>query len=197
MNKQNMFSALRVIGAITVGALGTLALSSATTTQNSTLKVGIVNLKACFEGSKLGKQEQGRFEEIKKQLESTIEAKEKELNEMAPKFSDEYLDTLSPEAEAELKGKYQRLAQELSQQQNQYYNMLNQANYQIVQTVSESVAESAKKVAAAKGIDLTINEDVCFFHNPSLDISKEVIAEMNAQFDAKAKTDASKPVEKK
>lgn len=192
-----MFSTLRVIGAITVGAIGTLALSSATTAQNSTLKVGVVNLKSCFEGSKLGKQEQSRFEQIKKQLESTIEAKEKELNEMAPKFSDEYLDTLSPEAEAELKGKYQRLAQDLSQQQNQYYNMLNQANYQIVQTVSESVAEAAKKVAAGKGLDLTINEDVCFFHNPALDISKEVIVEMDAQFDTKAKTDAAKPVEKK
>lgn len=192
-----MFSTLRLIGAITVGAMGTLALSSATTTQNSTLKVGIVNLKACFEGSKLGKQEQGRFEEIKKQLESTIEAKEKELNEMAPKFSDEYLDTLSPEAEAELKGKYQRLAQDLSQQQNQYYNMLNQANYQIVQTVSESVAQAAKKVAASKGLDLTINEDVCFFHNPAFDISKDVIAEMDAQFEAKAKADATKSVEKK
>lgn len=191
-----MFSALRVIGALTIGAVGTLALSSATT-QNSTLKVGVVNLKSCFEGSKLGKQEQARFEEIKKQLEATIEAKEKELNEMAPKFSDEYLDTLSPEAEAELKGKYQRLAQDLSQQQNQYYNMLNQANYQIVQTVSEAVAESAKKVAASKGLDLTINEEVCFYHNPTLDISKEVIVEMDASFAQKAKEEAAKPVEKK
>ena len=191
-----MFSALRVIGALTIGALGTLALSSATT-QNSTLKVGVVNLKSCFEGSKLGKQEQARFEEIKKQLEATIEAKEKELNEMSPKFSDEYLDTLSPEAEAELKGKYQRLAQDLSQQQNQYYNMLNQANYQIVQTVSEAVAESAKKVAASKGLDLTINEEVCFYHNPTLDISKEVIVEMDASFAQKAKEEAAKPVEKK
>lgn len=196
MNKQYMFSALRVIGALTIGALGTLALSSATT-QNSTLKVGVVNLKSCFEGSKLGKQEQARFEEIKKQLEATIEAKEKELNEMSPKFSDEYLDTLSPEAEAELKGKYQRLAQDLSQQQNQYYNMLNQANYQIVQTVSEAVAESAKKVAASKGLDLTINEEVCFYHNPTLDISKEVIVEMDASFAQKAKEEAAKPVEKK
>lgn len=196
MNKQYMFSALRVIGALTIGAVGTLALSSATT-QNSTLKVGVVNLKSCFEGSKLGKQEQARFEEIKKQLEATIEAKEKELNEMAPKFSDEYLDTLSPEAEAELKGKYQRLAQDLSQQQNQYYNMLNQANYQIVQTVSEAVAESAKKVAASKGLDLTINEEVCFYHNPTLDISKEVIVEMDASFAQKAKEEAAKPVEKK
>jgi len=192
MKKQYMFSMIRVIGAITVGAVGTLALSSATPAQATSLKVGIVNFKTCFEGSKLGKQEQSRFEEIKKKLESTIEAKEKELNEMAPKFSDEYLDTLSPEAENELKGKYQKLAQELSGEQNQYYNMLNQANYQIVHTVSESVAAAAKKVAANKGLDLTLNEEVCFSHNPSFDVSKDVIVEMDAEFDK-----AEKPAEKK
>ena len=110
---------------------------------------------------------------------------------MAPKFSDEYLDTLSPEAEAELKGKYQKLANELSQQQNQYYNMLNQANYQIVQTVTESVSQAAKKVAAAKCLDLTINEDVCLSHNPSFDISKDVIAIMDTDFAAKEKEAAT------
>ena len=191
MKKQNMISMLKVIGAITLGAVSTVALTSATPQTNGTLKVGVVNMKTCFEGSKLGKQEQARFEEIKKQLESTIEAKEKELNDMAPKFSDEYLDTLSPEAEAELKGKYQKLANELSQQQNQYYNMLNQANYQIVQTVTESVSQAAKKVAAAKGLDLTINEDVCLSHNPSFDISKDVIAIMDTDFAAKEKEAAT------
>lgn len=183
---------LRIIGALTVGAISTLALTAAAPAQTSSLKVGIVNIKTCFEGSKLGKQEQGRFEEMKKNLETTIETKEKELNELAPKFSDEYLDTLSPEAEAELKGKYQKLAGELSQMQNQYYSMLNQANYQIVHAVTESVAQAAKKVAAAKGLDLTINEDVCFFHNPSFDISKEVMAEMDAEFDKNAKQQAEK-----
>ncbi len=174
-------------------ALSTFALTSAT---NTALKVGVVNFKTCFEGSKLGKQEQQRFEEIKKQLETTIETKEKELNELSSKFSEEYLDTLSPEAEAELKGKYQRLAQELSQQQNQYYNMLNQANYQIVHEVGEAIGEAAKKVAAAKGLDLTLNQEICFSNNPSLEISKEVIAEMDAAFATK-QAESAKQQEKK
>ncbi len=196
MKNKHMVSALRVLGVITLGTMGTLFLSSAAS-QPAALKVGVVNIKSCFEGSKLGKQEQARFEEIKKQLESTIEAKEKELNEMAPKFSDEYLDTLSPEAEAELKGKYQKIAQDLSQQQNQYYNMLNQANYQIVQVVTDSVSQAAKKVAADKNLDLTINEDVCFYHNPSFDISKEVVTAMDVEFDKNAQQDAAKTAETK
>lgn len=183
-------SVLRILGAITIGAMGTLALTSATTPATGTsVKIGVVSLKTCFEESKLGKQEQGRFEEIKKQLETTIEAKEKELNEMAPKFSDEYLDTLSQEAEAELKGKYQKLAQELSQLQNQYYNMLSQANMQIVQTIQDSVTEASKKVAQTKGLDLILNQEACFFSG-SLDVSSAIVSEMDTQF-------AAKPAEKK
>ena len=183
-------SVLRILGAVTIGAMGTLALTSATTPNaGNNVKIGVVSLKTCFEDSKLGKQEQGRFEEIKKQLETSIEAKEKELNDMAPKFSDEYLDTLSPEAEAELKGKYQKLAQELSQLQNQYYNMLSQANMQIVQTIQESVTEASKKVAKDKGLDLVLNQEACFFSS-GLDVSGAVVTEMDAQF-------AQKPTEKK
>ncbi|MBS0635506.1 MAG: OmpH family outer membrane protein [Verrucomicrobia bacterium] len=187
-------SVLRILGAITVGAVGTLALTSATApATGGNAKIGIVNLKTCFEGSKLGKQEHARFEEIKKQIETTIEGKEKELNDMAPKFSDEYLDTLSPEAEAELKGKYQRLAQELSQLQNQYYNMMSQANMQIVQTIQEAVSTASKKVAESKGLDLVLNQEACFFNGSSLDVSTAVISEMDSQF----KPEEVKPEAKK
>ncbi len=185
-----MYLQLRILGALALGTVAFVALTSA----QAPAKIGVVNFKSCFEGSKFGKQEQARFEQIKKQLETTIEAKEKELNELAPKFSDEYLDTLSPEAEAELKGKYQHLAEELSQFQNQYYGMLNQANYQIIHDVSDAVGKAAKKVAAKQGLDLTLNEEVCFSYNPSLDISKDVIAEMDLQF---TQDSEKKPAEKK
>jgi len=193
MKKMSLVNLVRFIGLGAVAGFAFFALTSASTPQNGNIKVGIVNFKSCLEGSKLGKQEQARFEQIKKQLETTIEAKEKELNEMAPKFSEEYLDTLSPEAEAELKNKFKTMSQELSQQQNQYYTMLNQANYQIVHKMGESIGQAAKKVAQAKGLDMALNEDICFYHAPSFDISKEVISEMDAQFEK----DSQKSAEKK
>lgn len=193
MKKKPLVQTIRILGLGAIAALALTCFTSATASPAAGLKIGVVNFKNCVEGSKLGKQEQARFEEIKKQLETTIEAKEKELNELAPKFSEEYLDTLSPEAEAELKNKFKMLSQELSQHQNQYYNMLNQANYQIVQKMNESIATASKKVAQTKGIDLTLNEDICFSHAPNLDISKEVIVEMDAQFEK----DSVKPADKK
>lgn len=193
MKKQTLVNIARVMGIGAVASFALFALVSAASPQNGNLKLGVVNFKSCLEGSKLGKQEQGRFEQMKKQLETTIDAKEKELNELAPKFSEEYLDTLSPEAEAELKNKFKALSQELSQQQNQYYSMLNQANYQIVHKMGDSIGQAAKKVAQAKGLDMAINEDICFYHAPTFDISKEVIAEMDAQFEK----DSQKPADKK
>lgn len=145
-------------------------------------KLGVVDFKLCLESSKLGKQEQSRFEDIKKQMESSIEAKEKELNELAPKFKDEYMDTLKPEAEAELKEKFKRLSQELSQQQNQYYQLLNQANYQIVQKLSDWISTASEKVAKDKGLDIVLNEEACFYNAPHYDVSSDVVKELDNRY---------------
>src|SRR5439155_15684406 len=116
--------------------------------------------------------------EIKKQMETTIGTKEKELSELSGKFKDDYLDTLTPEAEAELKEKFQRLSHDLSQQQNQYYQLLNQANFQIVQKLSESISTAAAKVAKDKGLDFVLNEEVCFYLAPGYDVSTDVVKEL-------------------
>src|SRR5437016_5287390 len=159
---------LQFIGALFVLSCALLITTSATSSNPP--KVGVVNFKSCIEGSKVGKQEQARFDELKKKLEAQIDTKEKEMQEMSPKFSDEYLDTLSPEAEAELKGKFKNISQELQSLQSQYYNMLNQANYQIVERLNSAVGHAAKTVSAAKGLDMAINEEICFYHSGNLDI---------------------------
>src|SRR5260221_295820 len=82
----------------------------ASTPAKSDAKIAVVNFKACIEGSKFGKKEQSRFDEMRKEMEKSLETKEKELNELAPKFKDDYLDTLTPEAEAELKQKFKALS---------------------------------------------------------------------------------------
>lgn len=159
-------------------AVGLVALVSATATSS---KMGVVNFKKCVEGSKFGKQEQARFQDMEKQFQTTLEAKQKEANEMASKFSEEYLDTLTPEAEAELKAKYSKVNQELNQLESQAYNMMHQANYQIVQKLNDAVAKASEGVAKAKGLDVAFNSDACFYSSDALDISNDVIAEMDKQ----------------
>lgn len=157
-------------------------------------RIGIVNFKECVEKSKIGKFEQSNFEGFKKQLEEILMEKEKSLTEISNKFNDpDYLDSLSAEAENELKHKFRSLNQELNQYQSQYYQALNQANFKIIQTINELIAKASKELAATKHIDLILNEESGFFYTSMLDVTADVIALMDQLFEknmANAKTPA-------
>lgn len=153
------------------------------------LKVGIVNFKKVVEESKMGKQEQANFEVLKKQMESVLEEKEKTLNELSVKFNDQdYLDGLSPDGENELKHKFRTLNSELGQIQSQYYQTLNQANIKILQKLNELVSQAAAGVAKDAQVDLILNEESGFYYAPDLDLSKKVIAALDALHDAEQKS---------
>lgn len=154
----------------------------------STTKVGIVNFGICVTDSKYGKQEQTSFESMKKQMTTLIEDHEKQLREISDKFQDkDYLDGLSPEAEEELKVKFRTLSEELNRYQQQYYQVLNQAQYKLIQAMGKNINSAAEKVAASKGINMVVNQEVCFYSLPSLDITADVIKEMDKTFDADTK----------
>jgi outer membrane protein len=162
--------------------------SSGNPSQNASsakpLKIGFVSLKRCIEQSKIGKYEQSNFESLKKQMESVLAEKEKVLNDMAAKFNDEdYLDSLSPEAETELKRKFRTLNQEISQQQNQYMQTLQQTNLKVMQKLQDQLAEAATQVAKSEKLDAVYNDEGCFYSSPQLDVSSKLIALLDQEFD--------------
>lgn len=170
-----------------LGAATALMLCGASPAFAEGLKIGLVNFKKCVEQSKLGKQEQANFENLKKQMEGVLEEKEKAITELSKKFNDpDYLDSLSPEAEAELKHKFRTLNQELSQHQQQFYQVLNQANYKIIQNISESIGEASKQVAKSKQLDLVINEEGTFFAQPTLDVSNDIVKVLDEMYQKEA-----------
>lgn len=151
-------------------------------------QIGVVQFKECFESSKFGKQEQASFEALKKQAEQILQEKEQTLREIDSKLRDvNYLDSLSPEAEAELKHKFRMLGQELQQQQQHLYQTLNQANFKIVQKVTEEVNKCAKEVAKDMGLDCIVNGEGCFFFSNSLDVTSKVIAKLDKMFEKESK----------
>lgn len=161
------------------------------------VKIGVVNFKTCIEQSKQGKQEQSAFEALKKQMEATLEEKEKTLNEIATKFNDpDYLDSLSPEAETELKRKFRALNQELSTQQNQFYQALQQTNFKVVQKLTDAVTKATGTVAEKNKLDIVTNEEASFYYSPTLDYSKQVIAVMDQNFEKETQeANSAKPGE--
>jgi outer membrane protein len=171
MNKQYL-SAL--LAALTLGS-GAYAVDKA--------PVGVVNFAACITESKSGQKEQESMENIRKQMSSMIEDTEKELKEISAKFEDtEFLDSLSPKAEEEMKLKYQTLQEDLGRYQNQFYQVLQQAQYQLVQKMSGNIAKAAEIVAKEHKLDYVINKEACFYIRSDLDVTHAVISEMDKTY---------------
>ncbi len=149
----------------------------------------VVNFGTCVQESKYGKHEQDQFMNVRKQWDSLIEETEKELKNLAAKFEDqEYMDGLSPEAEQELKMKYKTLNEDLAKYQGQLYQIMNQANMLFYQKLSAVVAKAAEKIASEKKLTLVLNKEICFYHEPNMDITPLVISEMDKNFESEMKS---------
>ncbi len=148
-------------------------------------QMGVVNFASCVTESKLGKQEQASFESMKSQMTKSLEELEKQINDISAKFNDqEYLESLNPKAEEELKTKFRTLSEELSRNQNQFYQLLNQANMRIIQMIQGQITLAAEKIAKEKKLALVLNKEALFYFAQALDITDQVIAEMDKQFAA-------------
>jgi outer membrane protein len=151
-------------------------------------KIGVVNFKEVVEKSKIGKHEQQTFEAMREQMEKIIGEKEKAINEVGSKLQDEdYLDGLTPDAENELKHQYRVAAQELQQIQSQFMQTLQQANFKVVQNISDKVSKASAEVAKKQGLDIIVNNESVFYQNPNHDISALIVEEMDRQFDEEQK----------
>lgn len=181
---------------LSLAAAAALLMAAAPAPQNlaapKALRIGVVNFKQCIEKSKLGKQEQANFENLKKQMESVLGDKDKTLNDMASKLNDpDYLDSLSPEAETDLKRKFRALSQELGGQQQEYMQVLQQTNLKVIQGMNELVAKAANGIAKNEGYDLILNEEGVFSSSPDLDITNKVVASLDADFEKDGATKAT------
>lgn len=146
--------------------------------------IGIVNFTSCITDSKSGKKEQENMENIRKQMTTLIEETEKEIKELSAKFEDtEFLDSLSPKAEEEMKMKYQTLQEDLGRYQNQFYQVLQHAQYQLIQKMNGNITKASEAIAKEKNLDYVINKEACFYIRPDFDVTGDVINEMDKLFE--------------
>ncbi len=155
-------------------------------------KAGIVNFATCVTESKYGKQEQEAFESIKKQMGAYIEDTEKQLKEVANKLNDsDHMDGLSPEGTQELNAKFQALQEEMYRYQQQYNQLMSQAQYQLIQKINGYIQSASRSIAQKKKLDYVMNKEAVFFYHVDLDITNDVIAEMNKDFDKNQKNQSN------
>jgi outer membrane protein len=160
--------------------------------------IGVVNFTTCITQSKYGQYEQEQLENIRNQWKTLLSETDKELKDLAIKFEDQdYLDTLSPEAEKELKTKYSALNEDMAKYQNQLYQVLNQANYFFVQKMTSMISKASEQVAKSNKLDMVMNKEACFYSKPEMEVTNLVIEKMDETFSKEQKRLSENTTDKK
>lgn len=178
-----------------MAAFSALLLTTSVSAQQSASRIGVVNTKKCLDESKLGKQEQQNFEKMKKQMESVLQDKERDMEEIDNKLNDDdYMDSISDEAASELKRKKRNIKQEGMQLQNQYMQTLQQAQMKVLQKLTEAITKASQQVVQESGgsLEAIFTDEACTYYLPSLDVTDRVINKLNAIFDAEAQANKTK-----
>jgi Skp family chaperone for outer membrane proteins len=110
------------------------------------------------------------------------------LKELTAKLEDaEFVDSLSPKAEEEMRMKQQTLQEDMGRYQSQFYQLLQHAQYQMYQKMSGNIAKAAEIVAKEKNLSYVINKEACFYIRDDHDVTTAVIAAMDKAFEAAPK----------
>lgn len=147
-------------------------------------EVGFVNFTNCKMQSKVGKHEQEAMDQILANMRELIQDREKGLKELQEKFTDaDYMDGLNPAAAEEMKGQYQALQEEYGRYQQQYMQVAQQAQMKMMQNVHEHARIAAEKIARVRKLDYIIPTESILYCASNLDITNEVVAEMDKEFE--------------
>lgn len=204
-----------ILGIVLCGGIGILgaaapATSAMPTAAGMNMPIGVIDFKACVEKSRAGRQEQGNFDNLKRQVDASLqkqqqelqkkqaelEKKQEELLEIKAKLEDpDYMDSLPAVNAAELKHKFRKLGetlsmqaqehyaqeQELYQQKEEGYGVLTQMNAKAVQKLQEMVEKAAETIAKQEGLMVLANREAFFYYAPQLDKTDLVVALLDKQ----------------
>lgn len=161
-------------------------------------RIAVLNTRRCLEESKMSSHERATLEKMKSQMESVLKDKEKAIHTIENKLRDEdYMDSISEEAERELRHKKKILIEEGVELNRQFSDNLEMTNMKIMQTIIEAITKASKEVvqeSASKNqiIDLILTSEACTYFNPVMDITDPVLTKMNATFEVEQKEQAAK-----
>jgi outer membrane protein len=146
---------------------------------------GIVNFQACVSKAKVAQEKQKELEGLEKQFRVRIDEIQKHCKEIDEKLGNEaYIDSISAEAEEALKKERQAEVQKLMSAQNEFQQIMQQQQMAFQQSFVLSLSDAAKQVAKERGHTYVISKDACLYFDDKLDMTEDVVAKVNAVYDA-------------
>ncbi len=178
---------------ILAGCLAFSGMACADTTP--AFNMGTVNMQKCVEKSLVGQKYDKDIRDLETKLKASLDEKQTALKDIADKLKNEdYLDSISPEAEQELQAKGQNMQMELQQLNQQAMQMMQQARGMAMQELSRQIGAASQDVAKERAFSLVISEEACLFTSTTNDVTDAVVAKMNATFEKEQQ--AAAPQEK-
>jgi Skp family chaperone for outer membrane proteins len=146
--------------------------------------IGVVSFEQCMEKSKYGISKQNSYEAMRRQMMEILEKNNQELESTEAKVGDsDYLDGLTPKAVEQLKLKLQNLYQERGKFEQQFYQAISQGHNQLWNSMLRIISKGSEKVAKQNNIDIVFNEINAFYYASSLNITDDVIEEMDKMYE--------------
>ena len=148
------------------------------------ISIGVVDFAKCIMDSKYGKKEQENYETLKTRMQKAVEDLDTQMTETTTKLQDkDLLDSLSPEAEQELRMKFQTLGEEMQRYQGQFYQIMQQANMKLMQSMHDLIEQASNAVAESNKLVLVINKDAAFHYSSNLEVTGKIISELDKRFE--------------
>ncbi len=145
---------------------------------------GVVNFQTCMEKAKIAQDKRRELENFDKQFRVRIDEIQKHCKEIDEKLNNvEYVDSITAEAEENLKKERQAEMQKLMGTQNEFQQIMQQQQMAFSQSFMISLGDAAQKVAKEKKLSHVIAKEACLYYDDNLDLTEDVITKINALYD--------------
>jgi outer membrane protein len=177
---------------ILIGVFTSFILLSSTLTfanpKHHELPFMVADFAKCYEKSKIGVAKNKEMKELNEKLSTQFEEAHKKFKELDTKLADNnFLDSISPEEEQNLRKEKEMVQQQLGAFQMQFQEMLQQAQNKTIHELVQYVNNAAKVIAGEKKSPLVINKDTVFYYDPSLDYTNLIIDQMDKEYETETK----------
>ncbi len=163
-----------------LGILSLALLSAAAYSQK--IRIGVVNPDYILANSKEGKKILSELQALQKRKEAEIARRQKEIQNLQRKLQTQQ-GVMSPQAVQNLQDKIMEKQKALKRYVDDAKDELARANQKKLGAFQQKMLKVIKRVAKAKGLVLVLDKRQVIYSDPVIDISSEVIGELDKMFD--------------
>ncbi len=167
---------------VLLGIFSLALLSAAAYSQK--IRIGVVNPDYVLANSKEGKKILSELQALQKRKEAEIARRQKEIQNLQRKLQTQQ-GVMSPQAVQNLQDKIMEKQKALKRYVDDAKDELTRANQKKLGAFQQKMLNVIRKVAKAKGLVVVLDKRQLIYSDPVIDISSEVIGELDKMFDKK------------